>query len=253
MNNNTQKFKKKEILYTDNHCLEQLFNGGIELGSIIQLVSKTMHLKSIITLQMAKLFLEKNHRVLYLNSDKNIKTDNIFYSNFINDRKNTFFYSNESEFDKIEKLIIETIKTKQINFVIIDSLSSLSKPHLANSNFNMNENLINFFTKCKELASLYSVSFIVINKYHNYDKEAGTWINNRGLKYLNYCSKTIIEIHTDNDLCSTSNYINYVDYFNSYKPVSFKTLKSNRVSKGTIVDTSLINYIHNNRKKDCYE
>lgn len=192
---------------TGVYLIDKLLNGGIDLGTFVQLVAEPGIGKSTIALQVANNLCSQGYNVLYVDSEHSVSRETLTSIGLFN-YKDNFFLVKESEFASVEQKLDEFILTGEINFVVIDSMACLINSCFTNigskkgsisvttnnSNY-MSGPVTKFMNKYKSLAAKYNIGFIIINQNRNsVNMTTGTVLKMYGAKNVEYNTDTIIRI-----------------------------------------------------------
>lgn len=246
---------------TGIYSLDNLLNGGIDLGSKVQIVAESSTGKSTIALQICKNWCLKGLNVFYIDSENSITKElleSTGCSEFIKKSKNgRLVILKESSFNKVTEYLDQAIELEEFSLVIVDSLASLVNDCyvdlkntkdvklVTNNNTNYESRPINLFiNKYSELAKSYKVAFLYINQYRNkVDPLKGTILKEFGNKMVRYNSDVIIKIKKEKDmLWETEDEIYSDKPFLEAMPatharLTFTVDKSNKVITGTTIDS----------------
>lgn len=233
-----------EIIPTDIYTIDKILNGGIEIGSTIQLIGESGVGKSTTTLSIAKNLCAKGKNVVYIDTENSVSKETMIkigLEEYIKEESRTFYYLRLSTFDEVEKKLDEFISTGDISLVILDSLPGLINKGYTNlksgisitnpvSSYNSRA-LSMFMSKYKVLANQHKFSLLYTNQYRNkIDMTKGTIKKSYGGINVNHNSDVIIKINTSKDkdfnkLCEV-----YNDRFHKGKSGTLELVKSNKRS-----------------------
>lgn len=231
-----------EIIPTEIYAMDKVLNGGIEIGSTIQLLGESGVGKSTIALNIAKNICAKGKNVVYIDTENSVSKETIIkigLNEYIEANFRKFYYLRLSTFDEVEKKLDEFISTGDISLIIIDSLAGLINKGYTNlksgisitnpvSSYNSRA-LSMFMSKYKALANQHKFSLLFTNQYRNkINITKGTVKKSYGGINVNHNSDVIIKINTSkekefNKFCEV-----YNDRFHKGKSGTLEIIKSNK-------------------------
>lgn len=238
-------FEDNKVVQTGVYALDNLLNGGIELGSFIQLLAEAGVGKSTICLELSKNLCEQGYYVLYLDSENSITKD-MMDSTGISQVSDNFFLVKESTFDKAEEILDNFISTNKLSFIVVDSLPGLINPcftnigdkHISVTNNNTNNisgPMTKFMSKYKSLAASRNIGFILVNQNRNsVNMKTGTVLKAYGPKNVAYTSDVIIKISP----IKSKEFRDFATLANGCKngkALELEIVKSNKKAPGTAI------------------
>lgn len=170
-----------DVYKTGIVALDEVLNGGLETGSLIELSSESQAGKSTLVLHLAKNLAEQQGlKTLYIDSEGSVKNDMLkgiglmpYVSNAKN-RNNLFTLVRESGYSKVEELISTALQKGDFKLFVIDSLSALayddyldvdSNKDIVDHQIGLDARLIGrLLKKLNALKTTYNCIFILINQ-----------------------------------------------------------------------------------------
>ena len=239
----SNKIKKEQIgndiVPTNILVLDTLLKGGLELGSIVQLVSESGIGKTTIALQISKNLCAQSYNVVYLDAEGSVSQESINSIGLDTYINNHFFYIKESNFKKVEEYLDMYINTDELSFVIVDSIAGLinecfldlkhGKSITENSTIFNSRPLVMFMNKYNALAKSKNICFIIINQYRNkVDITKGTIQKEYGNKNVKYNSDVILKISPLTSLSSYNDFKSMAKLDCHGNNLEVEILKSNK-------------------------
>lgn len=244
-------FKDHNIVETKIYSLDLLLKGGLELGSMVQLVGASNVGKSTIGLQVANNVCEQGYNVLYLDSEGSVSQEMMDSMGLMKHYNSSFYLRKESKFDKVEEVLDMFISTGQISFIIIDSLAALINPGFHNLNHKKNTRekagisvttneahvtsgpLTKFMSKYRSIATDYKICFVLINQYRtSIDNHYNTSTKVYGPKNIRYASDVIIKINACASTGSLKSFDDFTKPITTGKALEFEIDRSNKCAPG---------------------
>ena len=169
-----------DIYKTGIVALDEVLNGGLETGSLIELSSESQAGKSTLVLHLAKNMAEQGLKTLYIDSEGSVKNDMLKgigllpYLSTGENRNNLFTLVRESGYSKVEELISVALQNEDFKLFVIDSLTALtyddyldleSKKDIVDHQIGLDARLIGrLLKKLNALKTAYNCIFIIINQ-----------------------------------------------------------------------------------------
>lgn len=193
-----------QIVPTQIHILDAILCGGLELGSIIQIVGESGVGKSTLAMDIAKQLCNQDYKVLYLDSEGSISKELITKIGL----DENFIYARANTFKEVETILDKIINTNEIQFIFIDSLATIihegftvidgNKKSISlttdNTSYN-SKKLVNFMNKYNALAKSRNICFIMINQHRNQlDMKNGSILKIYGAKNVIYNSDVVLRV-----------------------------------------------------------
>lgn len=169
-----------DIYKTGIVALDEVLNGGLETGSLIELSSESQAGKSTLVLHLAKNMAAQGLKTLYIDSEGSVKNDMLKgigllpYLSTGENRNNLFTLVRESGYSKVEELISVALQYEDFKLFVIDSLTALtyddyldleSKKDIVDHQIGLDARLIGrLLKKLNALKTAYNCIFIIINQ-----------------------------------------------------------------------------------------
>lgn len=169
-----------DIYKTGIVALDEVLNGGLETGSLIELSSESQAGKSTLVLHLAKNMAAQGLKTLYVDSEGSVKNDMLKgigllpYLSTGENRNNLFTLVRESGYSKVEELISVALQYEDFKLFVIDSLTALtyddyldleSKKDIVDHQIGLDARLIGrLLKKLNALKTAYNCIFIIINQ-----------------------------------------------------------------------------------------
>ncbi|NLZ46310.1 MAG: AAA family ATPase [Clostridiales bacterium] len=250
---------------TGIYSLDSLLNGGIDLGSKVQIVAESSTGKSTIALQICKNWCIRGRNVFYIDSENSITKELLESTgcDFYTEKQHGYgrlVILKKSSFNDVSEYLDKAISLREFSLVVIDSLASLVNDcyvdienekkdkvvkSLTNNNTNYESRPINLFiNKYSALASRYKIAFLFVNQYRNkVDPLKGTVLKEYGNKIVRYNSDIIIKIkkekemlwETENEIYSDKPFLEAMPA--THARLTFTVDKSNKVITGTAIES----------------
>ncbi len=154
------KLEKVKTLTT----LDFIFDGGIEQGSIVQILGESNTGKTLLLLQIAKNMVMNSKNVVYIDTDGKVNL-NMEIGKYLAE-SNHFIYKRCNTFDEVEKFLDELIDTKQLDIIIIDSLPGLINKGYVEGNNRISVNDFGSYHNSKPLCMFLNKYRALVNKYN---------------------------------------------------------------------------------------
>ncbi len=253
-----------ERIKTEIIPFDAIINGGFEkTGTIVSFVSESGIGKSTIVAQACLCLCENGYNILYVDTEGSIGTDlldSVGLSQYLDDK---FFCVKESSFSKVEQVMDTFISTGEINFIVVDSITSLMHDGFNklisnnekeeksgaisittnNSNYNSRQ-LTLFMNKYSMISKQKHINLIYINQFRTRITNLFNYAEEKigGSKNVKYNSDIIIKISS---VISTENkdfktFINKDLDSNLGRDLEFEIIKSNRSRPGRKIPFRLI-------------
>lgn len=244
-------FKDNTIVESEVYPLDCLLQGGLELGSMIQLAGAPAVGKSTIGMQIAHNVCNQGYNVLYLDSEGSVSQEMMNSVNLMKYYNSSFFLEKVSQFDKAEKVLDQFISTGEINFIIIDSLAALINPAFLNLNhkkstyekagISVTTNdahvtsgpLTKFMSKYRSAATDNKICFILINQYRmSFDSKFNSTTKVYGPKNILYSSDVLIRINACPAKGRFKDFNDFASGLDIGKALEFEVDRSNKCAPG---------------------
>lgn len=255
-----------DVIKSGIYPIDKILNGGLELGSFVQLIAESGFGKTTLALGLSYALCESGFNVLYIDSEKSVSNEILESTKVKSFLKEKFFLVKESEFSVVEETLDQFIATDEINFVIIDSLAALingcftnisgkkDKISITTNNTSYNSvPLTKFMDKYKSIAGSKKVCFVFINQYRNkINMTSGAKEKAYGGKNTVYNCDVLIKIDKAS-LHKEKAFYELTKEVTTGIPLVLEIVKSNKKEPGTTVPAFLNfgkgiasrwNYIH---------
>lgn len=169
-----------DVYKTGIVALDEVLNGGLETGSLIELSAESQAGKSTLVLHLAKNLAEQGLKTLYIDSEGSVKNDMLNgigltpYLSSAKKKNNMFTLVRESGYSKVEELISAALQNSDFKLFVIDSLTALayddyldldSKKDIVDHQIGLDARLIGrLLKKLNALKTAYNCIFILINQ-----------------------------------------------------------------------------------------
>ena len=169
-----------DVYKTGIVALDEVLNGGLETGSLIELSAESQAGKSTLVLHLAKNLAEQGLKTLYIDSEGSVKNDMLNgigltpYLSSAKKKNNMFTLVRESGYSKVEELISAALQNGDFKLFVIDSLTALayddyldldSKKDIVDHQIGLDARLIGrLLKKLNALKTAYNCIFILINQ-----------------------------------------------------------------------------------------
>jgi len=180
LENKYKAYFEPDVYKTGIVALDEVLNGGLETGSLIELSSESQAGKSTLVLHLAKNFAEKGLKTLYIDSEGSVKNDMLKgigllpYLSTADNKRNMFTLVRESGYSKVEELISMALQNEDFKLFVIDSLTALtyddyldldSKKDIVDHQIGLDARLNGrLLKKLNALKTTYNCIFIIINQ-----------------------------------------------------------------------------------------
>lgn len=226
------------IYTTDTFILDYLLGGGLETGGFIQLLGDSGCGKSTIALSAATSICSKGLKVVYVDTESSITTEQLEATGAAPYVGNSLFVIRESTFDKVEEVLDKFIATGEICLFVIDSLASLVNSCFTNLNDGISittnsslygsRPLTNFMNKYKSLASSENFCLLFTNQWRQRISTTGSVDKAYGGKNTLYNSDVIIKISKMNTTGPNKEFYSLFNSLDSGMKLDLEIIKSNK-------------------------
>ena len=249
-----------EKIPTGITAFDQIIGGGFETtGTIVQLVSSSGLGKTTIACQICKNLCENDKKILYIDSEGSICLEQLESIGLLDYLDSSFFLIRTSTFKTIEKTMDMFIATGEIDFIVVDSLSSIMHDGFNdlsqnkgksddskeknnaisistnNSNYNSRQ-LTLFLSKYSMVSKQRGISMLYINQFRTRITNLFNYAEEKigGAKNVKYTSDIIIKI-SDNISKKNKSFTTFIkseEYEPEGKYLEFEIVKSNKAKPG---------------------
>lgn len=240
-NNMSYYFSESKVITTNIPIVDKALCGGLELGSIVQLVGESSTGKSTLVMQIVSNLCKQNKKVLYIDSEGSVSKGLLEELEIYND--SNFLYVRENEFKKVEDIIDNIINSNECSFIVVDSLACLIHEGFTNIEKNKkisittnntsysSKALTAFMHKYNAIAKLKNICFIMINQYRNkVDMKQGTIQKIYGAKNVVYNCDCILNITPIKQIGDNAKFKSLTENLNLGIALNLEIVKSNKKS-----------------------
>lgn len=233
--------ESKEPLKAGLLPLDLIFPYGIN-DEVIQIAGDSGTGKTLLALELAKVYCNQGRKVLYLNTQNSVNRDRLEQYNLNQFINTQFFIFKEQTFKKSEELLDKFIGTDELDLVIVDSIANLVNDGYLNlkhegkskgisiDNYNSNYDtrpLSLFIRKYSALASNKHFTLVLVSSMRQkVHKTLGTIEKRFGPKSLDGCCSTIIKINKP----KSSKFYKTFENLNQGTSLEFEVIKSNTIN-----------------------